>query len=1396
MKKLILYSLAICLALITGCKRDPREEEPPKAQLFGGTIVIDNNDSQVIPTQTGDRHPIIDKIASNFGLKVEPSLRRADLEPINDYRFLHTHTDVTLTVDGVRTQASHIKIAEASDNNGWVFAAFNNQHALNVGGVRLYRYSLTGNQTTPVSFSRHATLRFPNVSGVQFQANAIDYHNKKLYIAGAVQEPGVFGFTDEKTPALFIVVPLDADMEFSEDITPVQLGSYQATSIRYYNGKIYVTSGDNKRDGISQTRGGLFVFDANNLDATPAFYELDDARSVDVNPTGVYVMQSTPNAIVHRFNHDGSYDRKIYEGVDDMQKDAKSDVFVWNNYLFLAQNQAGMEMVNRNNGELVFGLLAPNSEFPACPAGNTDDLDCWFEIEDVTNSMNVNSDPKKAFFTNGKVGTEDIRSDLLLVANGRQGLFWYEVRGDGAGSHVIVSSSARRIFRGDGSTNHVESRENIVFVACGLHGVKVLYIEFEDCDCEPDICHNCDPCDPPEGCDNCGVCCTDCHPCDNPIDGCDCGVCCDTCDPCGNSFDNIRCRQECGKVCCESCDPCAEGEAGEKCKDQCDKVCCLPCNACDPPPGCDCGICCDTCDPCDPICREQCPNKEPCCTNCHPCDNPIEGCDCGICCDTCDPCDPICREQCPNKEPCCTDCHPCTNPIPDCDCGVCCDTCDPCTDEKCRQECHHRRCCATCDPCNDPICRQECPDKACCDDCNACGTGPLADDCRDRCGKVCCDTCDPCTDEKCRQQCPNKACCADCDPCAPGLIGDDCRNRCGKVCCDGCDPCNVPPGCEGQCGDCKDECEDCHPCDNPIDGCNCGVCCDTCDPCNDPLCRAQCPDRRCCADCDPCTDDKCKQECPEKECCSTCDPCGDAPENIRCRTQCNKVCCNTCDPCAGGNPGSECRSQCDKVCCNTCDPCAPGQAGIDCRTQCGKVCCNTCDPCAAGQAGIDCRTQCDKVCCNTCDPCDAACKAACPDKICCATCDPCDADCRAACPDKKCDNFITNGNGRFATTLLTTGSAIRNGNVWMWGFRNSGQQGTGTRAWENSAIPRIANIPGQQGNIVAIAGGAYHMLALARDGRVYGWGQNGYGEVGVPTQTSIYNPTPDEVRHNGMPIRATMIAAGEYCSIALGSEGQVYTWGHGLYGQIGNGSRNSTNRTVYQVPLPAKARVVGAAYEGAFAVLENGTVWSWGDNEGSGLGFAGSIYAVQQIVSTPTEVVNLRPYAHRIVYIAGGNGWGQALLDDGSVIGWGVRSALGQNTTSNTSSATVVPILPNSEFPGVRVKQLFARYVGSAALLEDGRLLTWGHTAADPAQDHIYGSKPTVRNTQGAVAEVGGGKHHLFYLKTDGTFWGVGYNDLNKIDLNQCCHANNPRTWQGWPGVQIRHNTLGFFHTW
>src|SRR5205085_941930 len=81
--------------------------------------------------------------------------------------------------------------------------------------------------------------------------------------------------------------------------------------------------------------------------------------------------------------------------------------------------------------------------------------------------------------------------------------------------------------------------------------------------------------------------------------------------------------------------------------------------------------------------------------------------------------------------------------------------------------------------------------------------------------------------------------------------------------------------------------------------------------------------------------------------------------------------------------------------------------------------------------------------------------------------------------------------------------------------------------------------------------GSWHSLAAKTDGTVWAWGQNIYGQLGNNTTSFSANPAPAQV--SGVD-SGVSVAAGDGSSIAVSSDGRVWTWGQNTYGQLGDGT--------------------------------------------------------------------------------------------------------------------------------------------------------------------------------------------------------------------------------------------------
>jgi alpha-tubulin suppressor-like RCC1 family protein/streptogramin lyase len=176
--------------------------------------------------------------------------------------------------------------------------------------------------------------------------------------------------------------------------------------------------------------------------------------------------------------------------------------------------------------------------------------------------------------------------------------------------------------------------------------------------------------------------------------------------------------------------------------------------------------------------------------------------------------------------------------------------------------------------------------------------------------------------------------------------------------------------------------------------------------------------------------------------------------------------------------------------------------------------------------------------------------------------------------------------------------ALKNdGTVWAWGSNYYGQLGNGTDGqFTDSKVPTQVNF---LTGIIAIAAGNSHSLALSNDGTVWSWGWNSFGELGI----GIGNPN----KLSNVPIQVSSltniiaISAGEYTSLALKSDGSVWSWGSNLFGQLGIGSNTNSNIPVQVSSISGIISIKGGGVH-SLALKNNGALYSWGLNGYASLG--------------------------------------------------------------------------------------------------------------------------------------------------------------------------------------------------
>ncbi len=229
----------------------------------------------------------------------------------------------------------------------------------------------------------------------------------------------------------------------------------------------------------------------------------------------------------------------------------------------------------------------------------------------------------------------------------------------------------------------------------------------------------------------------------------------------------------------------------------------------------------------------------------------------------------------------------------------------------------------------------------------------------------------------------------------------------------------------------------------------------------------------------------------------------------------------------------------------------------------------------------------------------------------------------------------------------------KNGTVMSWGYNYNGQCGVESTKTMSTTI--IKNFSG----VIKVAAGYDFSLALKSDGTVWSWGANSNGQLGNGTTTDNYIPA----QVSNLTEVIAISGGFEYC-IALKSDGTVWTWGKNQYGQLGNNT-STDSKVPIMVGTLSGISAIAAGYKHSLALQNDGTVWAWGDNQNGSLGNGTFTFSY-----VPIKVKNLTG----IISISAGDDHSLVVKSDGTVWAWGANSngqlGVGSNEKSN------VPVNP------------------------------------------------------------------------------------------------------------------------
>ncbi|XP_034631367.1 probable E3 ubiquitin-protein ligase HERC4 isoform X1 [Trachemys scripta elegans] len=295
---------------------------------------------------------------------------------------------------------------------------------------------------------------------------------------------------------------------------------------------------------------------------------------------------------------------------------------------------------------------------------------------------------------------------------------------------------------------------------------------------------------------------------------------------------------------------------------------------------------------------------------------------------------------------------------------------------------------------------------------------------------------------------------------------------------------------------------------------------------------------------------------------------------------------------------------------------------------------------------------------------------------------------------RKSDFFLNKKVQDVGCGLRHTVFVLDDGTVYTCGCNDLGQLG---HEKSRKRPEHVGALDAQ--NIVSVSCGEAHTLALNDKGQVYAWGLATDGQLGLPgTEECIRIPRNIKSLSD---IQIMQVACGYCHSLALSKGSEVYSWGQNKYGQLGIGyefkKQTSPQMIKSLLGIPFAQIAAGGAH--SFVLTLSGAIFGWGRNKFGQLGLND-----ESDRYVPNLLKSLR--SQKIIHICCGEDHTAALTKEGGVFtfGAGGYGQLGHNSTSHEINPRKV-----FELMGSIVTQIACgRQHTSAFVPSSGRIYSFG----------------------------------------------------------------------------------------
>ena len=226
------------------------------------------------------------------------------------------------------------------------------------------------------------------------------------------------------------------------------------------------------------------------------------------------------------------------------------------------------------------------------------------------------------------------------------------------------------------------------------------------------------------------------------------------------------------------------------------------------------------------------------------------------------------------------------------------------------------------------------------------------------------------------------------------------------------------------------------------------------------------------------------------------------------------------------------------------------------------------------------------------------------------------------------------------------------GEVYAWGRNHAGQVGNGTHKGPVREVVKM-DLP----RIVDIGCCGCHSAAVDEDGNLWMWGDNSYHQISPAKDKFFMSP----VKIN-LDFKVREVELGGHHTAVVDEDGNLYLWGRNTACQIGiSAGREKYVTAVTKADLPLPVRTVDCYGSLTWAVLEDGSLWTWGLNTYGQMAVGFNTGGESGLPLSHGELeFRGQPYSSKVLdggvaAITIGDCFGAVLMEDGTLLTCGIN---------------------------------------------------------------------------------------------------------------------------------------------